>query len=333
MTTPQDAASMSKPTPPTPPSLTSAPLHLGNSLGALVIAEILVAVLYGIASVQVYVYLHRSPREIPLMKRAILLLWILDSLYLAFMSHTVYHYAVTSFMNPLALAWATWSLAPGMIIGSLIEVIGTLAFAYKIYKLRSVLWLFILIMLPQFIGSAGAFAIGILVRKVPSFQELAQHFAWTWYSLYSFQALSDCTISIALCTILIKSRTGFKRTDSLILSFMLYSICTCALTSFVSIATIVAYAAMPDNLVFIAITMVLPLLMSNSLLGLLNSRDLLREKYAGQAVSIHLSRLAGVLGHSGPSNGTRTEQADSAGTNSEDDVDTSCRIPDTLFAS
>ncbi|EKM53080.1 uncharacterized protein PHACADRAFT_197512 [Phanerochaete carnosa HHB-10118-sp] len=128
---------------PSSPSLQPVSLHFDNTLGALIIAEILIAVLYGIASMQVYVYLHRSSGDTVLMKRtgtfgstAVLtrMTRILDSLYLAFTSHTIYYYAVTNFMNPLALTACPWTFAANMFVGDLVEVIVTLVYAYKIYK-------------------------------------------------------------------------------------------------------------------------------------------------------------------------------------------------------
>lgn len=40
------------------------------------------------------------------------------------------------------------------------------------------------------------------------------------------------------------------------------------------------------------------IVMSNSLLALLNSRDALSKMHSGQMVSVHLSKLAGVANHS-----------------------------------
>ncbi|EKM53095.1 uncharacterized protein PHACADRAFT_210812 [Phanerochaete carnosa HHB-10118-sp] len=103
-------------------------LSFDSTLGAIVIAEILVAVLYGITSMQVYVYFHsgRSPHDSRLIKRTIFSLWILSSLYIVLASHAVYYYTVTNFMNPSIVTkqpptWC-WSLLADMFIGDLIEV-------------------------------------------------------------------------------------------------------------------------------------------------------------------------------------------------------------------
>ncbi|EKM53081.1 uncharacterized protein PHACADRAFT_210800 [Phanerochaete carnosa HHB-10118-sp] len=66
---------------------------------------------------------------------------------------------------------------------------------------------------------------------------------------------------------------------------------------------------MPDNFITMAFALVLPKLMSNSLLALLNSRDTLREMHAGQVVSVHLSKITGGIDHPGPSDSTRQVHA------------------------
>ncbi|GJE94009.1 hypothetical protein PsYK624_101770 [Phanerochaete sordida] len=273
-------------------------LHLDSTLGVIVIAEIMVAMLFGITSVQIYVYFHRNPRDSKFMKRTIFFLWILDGLHLAFTSHSVYHYAVTNFMNPLALTQCPWSFAIDVVFGDLSEVIVTALFAYRIWKFSGKLWPLMLIVPPAIISFAGAIAIGVFARKVPDFVEFNDKYAWVWYAVFSVQAFIDCAIAVALCTMLIKRRTGFKRTDSLIRILVVYSINTCALTSSVAIGSVITYAVMPHNFVFIAFAMVLPKLMLNALLALLNSRDKMRNMHAGQAISVHLSKLASRLARS-----------------------------------
>ncbi|EKM53078.1 uncharacterized protein PHACADRAFT_210799 [Phanerochaete carnosa HHB-10118-sp] len=315
---------------PSPPLLQSVPLHLDSTLGALIIAEILVAVLYGIASVQVYVYLHHSPRDSSFMKGTIFFLWILGSLHLVFTTHGVYHYAVTSFMNPLALTQCP-SVHADMFSGDPIEVTVTLIFAYKIYRLGGSIWPLVLIIPPQLLSWVASIAVAVLELKFPSYHELEQRFAWVWYTVFGLQAFSDCAIAATLCTILIRRRTGFKRTDSIIRTLILYSISTCALTSSVSIASVISYTAMPHNFIFIGLGVLLPMLMSNSLLALLNSRDTLRDMHAGQVASVHFSRLAGALNDSTSLDGRRAAHVRAEGVKEQEIIIIGARIPEASF--
>ncbi|EKM53117.1 uncharacterized protein PHACADRAFT_259290 [Phanerochaete carnosa HHB-10118-sp] len=332
-----------------PAFIPSLSLQLGNTLGAITIcarapflvrywrvlthwtAEILAAVLYGIASVQVYIYFHRSPHDTLFLKRTILFLWILDTVYLALISHTIYYYAVTNFMNPLALEFCPWSLAADLPVGELIEVTVTSVFAYKIYKLSGNIRPLMFIAPPQLLSFFSACALSAILFKFPNYQEFNQRFDWIWYTVFGLQAFTDCAIAVALCVLLIRQRTGFRRTNSLIRLLVIYSINTCALTSSVSFATVITQAAAPKDFITLACAMVLPLLMTNSLLALLNSRDMLRDMHAGQVLSVHLSNLRGASHRLDHSDDAQVAHISREYTKNQGVLDVSARIPDASF--
>ncbi|GJF00451.1 hypothetical protein PsYK624_167390 [Phanerochaete sordida] len=282
-----------------PPSAPPVAIHLDNTLGAILVGLIVLAVLYGVTSLQVYVYFHRDKRDSRLLKSVVLFQWLLLTVYLAFDSQAVYYYAVTSFMNPLALEECTWSLASTVIIGTIIVATTTLMFAYKIYKLGGCSRPLFLIIPPQLAGFVMGVGIGIKTLMAPDFQELEAQVGWVWNAHFAIQAFSDCTLSAVLCIMLAKRRTGFRTSDTLIQTIIRYSINTCALTDAVSIASVVANATMPNNLIHIAIIQVFPSMLYNSLLALLNSRDAFSNMIGGQVVSVHLSNLRGAYRQSG----------------------------------
>ncbi|KAI0788991.1 hypothetical protein BC629DRAFT_1440174 [Irpex lacteus] len=103
---------------------------LDNTLGAILVAEILVSMLFGMTTLQIYIYFNRNPRDNSWMKGAVssgthflhgldlifsgsqmIALWILDALHPILTSHTLYHCTVLNFMNPLALTTCPWSFA------------------------------------------------------------------------------------------------------------------------------------------------------------------------------------------------------------------------------
>ncbi|KAI0788992.1 hypothetical protein BC629DRAFT_471674 [Irpex lacteus] len=172
------------------------------------------------------------------------------------------------------------------------EVLVTAIFAYRIWRFSGKTWPVLLIIPPTLIGFAGAAAIGNYALKVPVYEEFKKHYAWIWYLTFGAQSFADIAIAATLSVILIKRRTGFRKTDSVIRTLIVYSMNTCALTSSASVASIITYAIMPDNFIFIAFAMVLPKLMLNSLLALLNSRDSIRDKSGSEPLSIHLSNFA-----------------------------------------
>ncbi|GJE99012.1 hypothetical protein PsYK624_152500 [Phanerochaete sordida] len=267
-------------------------VHFDNTLGAVVIGFIVIAVLYGVSCVHFYRYANGSSSDGSIMRGTIYVLWGMDTLYLVVNSFTVYYYAVTNFTDPLALTWSPWSAPATMIIADFIELTVTLIYAYRIFRLSGSQQLLICIVLPQFGGFGSGIAVGILEHRYSGWEEWHSLIRRIWYAALALQTTSDCTIAVSLCVILIRCRTGSKRNQSLIRTLILYSIYTCALTSSASIAAIVTYALMLNNLVYSSFAMLCPKLMCNSLLAWLNSREALRSMYAGQVVSVHLTGLS-----------------------------------------
>ncbi|GJE93958.1 hypothetical protein PsYK624_101240 [Phanerochaete sordida] len=266
---------------------------VNGTLGWLLIAEIVISVLFGVATMQTYIYFYRGSRDGPFLRRTIFFLWVLDGVHLGFYSHAVYGYAVTNFMNPLALLNIPWSFAATMFITEMIQAIVTLIFSYRIYKLSERAWPLAFILPPQFLSCVGSIVTGVLECLIPSYQEFEQKYAWVWYSTSGLYTFVDCAIAVSLCVTLAKHRTSFRRTLSVVRTIILFSVCTCALTSSFALAAVITLVALPKSFLYVAFAIIHPNVMINSLLAMLNSRDMLREMYAGQVVSVHFSELTG----------------------------------------
>jgi len=94
----------------------------------------------------------------------------------------------------------------------------------------------------------------------------------------AFSVVSDVAISGALCWLLASKRTGFKDTNSLIDSLMIYAINRCLLTVGIAILEVICFVALPNSLAFIGVDLVTGKLYSNSLLATLNSRSSLQQR-------------------------------------------------------
>ncbi|KAF4622248.1 hypothetical protein D9613_009607 [Agrocybe pediades] len=100
------------------------------------------------------------------------------------------------------------------------------------------------------------------------------------YLLYiSFAAAvaSDSLVAISLCSLLFWSRTGIKRTDSILTILMAFTINTGLLTSICAMACLITYAIWPQRFIFMGLYFALSKLYVNSLLASLNARRSLRN--------------------------------------------------------
>ncbi|KAF5327506.1 hypothetical protein D9619_004986 [Psilocybe cf. subviscida] len=113
-----------------------------------------------------------------------------------------------------------------------------------------------------------------------SYAKLIQE-SWLLYTALGGSVVADVMITVSLCILLGNIRTGFKLTDSLVNTLMLYTINTGLLTSVSATACFVTFAIWPHAFVFIGFYFVLSKLYINSLLAMLNTRERLRKKNTG----------------------------------------------------
>ncbi|KAL0961182.1 hypothetical protein HGRIS_006154 [Hohenbuehelia grisea] len=99
--------------------------------------------------------------------------------------------------------------------------------------------------------------------------------------------VTDVLIAISLCYFLRSFRTGHRASDTLVNTLSRYAVNTGALTSAVSLSTVVLYNAMPnDNFIFVGLYFVLSKLYSVSFLATLNTRRIIRGKGTDQSYAL-----------------------------------------------
>ncbi|TCD64634.1 hypothetical protein EIP91_003836 [Steccherinum ochraceum] len=84
-----------------------------SRLGALVVEGCITLMLYGVLTVQAYVFMLSSQKDSMFMKLSAASVWLLESLVSAFMIHALYHYTITLFGHPTEIEMVVWS-APSL---------------------------------------------------------------------------------------------------------------------------------------------------------------------------------------------------------------------------
>ncbi|KAJ8481486.1 hypothetical protein ONZ51_g5962 [Trametes cubensis] len=100
-------------------------------------------------------------------------------------------------------------------------------------------------------------------------------YSWVMSVGYGLAVLCDIIIASAFICVLRRSRTGFKGTDTVLDVLILYTVNTGTLTTVVGLLFIIFGIALPNNLIYAAISIPGAKLYSNSVLALLNSRSCL----------------------------------------------------------
>ncbi|KAI0739845.1 hypothetical protein C8Q80DRAFT_199474 [Daedaleopsis nitida] len=247
---------------------------LGATLGAVLIGFAATCALYGVTSLQTWMYFtYKFADKLPL-RSAIKLLWTLDTLHVVLLTTAIYHYAVVDFGNLRALVRPTWSLG-GMAIVSLVSnVLVRALFGMRILKLsagwRWVVPVILVNALSLFSFGSGTYFV-IKGLSLPSIFDVHE-FSWSLWGAIAASLTADGITTASQCMILRRMKTGLESPDSVIELLMKYSINTALLTSLCALTALITFTTLPGTLVYIALYFVYSKLYVNSLLATLNAR-------------------------------------------------------------
>ncbi|KAG9311251.1 hypothetical protein JVU11DRAFT_8335 [Chiua virens] len=309
----------------TPPPSVALPFNVDNTLGALLIGGLFAAAFWGITSVQAYIYFQRYPDDRPALKIIVVILWVLDTFDACLTSQILYYYLVINYMNPSSIGIPVWSIIvshPYFEKSTLIEEYRTDPYdgdmchgcVYSVVIFIPTHLLESCLLLPSlfskrvwglsngnifltsivWILSLCDLIVGLVITakafQLASFSQLDTLTPW-FYASFVTTFAGDLYVSLVLCYYLFKSKTGLRRTNTMVNTLLCYIITTGLLTSIDAILGTTMYAVMPTNYIFLAFYFNLPKLYINSYLALMNARKRLRK--GDGPISIELSGLSG----------------------------------------
>ncbi|KAF8663695.1 hypothetical protein AX16_000870 [Volvariella volvacea WC 439] len=297
---------------------------LDNTFGASLIGAFITCMLYGLTTLQTYLYYAYYPkdrRELKLFDPGdkVLTIWVLDTLHIAFICKSTYYYLViapkytynpggidgrwkqviglSSSVHPLAIISLVLSrrgqisVALNVLIAFLVQCF----FTKRIFHLSnpSFRWwittFIAIVVFAHFVFGLETVAFLFIKKEFSKVHEMTL-IAATPFALTA--VLSDIVIAAALCILLHGSRSGFRKTDTIVTKLIVYSINRCILTSAVAIVEVIVFSTSPERHWYLAIDFVIGKLYANSLLATLNSRHSLRDKMDPTFNAIPVSNIA-----------------------------------------
>ncbi|KAI0767391.1 hypothetical protein C8Q74DRAFT_1280112 [Fomes fomentarius] len=254
------------------------PLH--NTLGALYLGTIFSIILYGCTLNQTYRYFRLYPKDFALLKGLVIILCISDTIHTISTAAACYFRMITLFLLPQNLTighWSTRLITPLTIITILacqsfyVHRVWMIGPRYRSIRIIVFIAIFCMVV---FFGFGCAITVEGFKRDLEQFK----HVTWMVSIFYGVAVLVDILLTTTLIAVLLKSRTGFRRTDSAIEVLILYSINTGLLTSIVGLVCFVFAIIIPGNLVYIGVSIIGTKLYANSVLAVLNSRRALSNR-------------------------------------------------------
>ncbi|KIK52347.1 hypothetical protein GYMLUDRAFT_251289 [Collybiopsis luxurians FD-317 M1] len=252
---------------------------LDNTLGALFNGVIVGAALWGVGSLQLYIYFYKFPKDRLLLKSTVLAAWIFDSVHQALISHIIYYYLVQHFFDPAALEHYVWSQNYQPLFEALTGFIVQSFFVYRIFTLSK--GSYILTAIPSLLVIAKlACSLSYVGQgsRLTTTTQFVHDLRPISEAINGVTAAGDITITILLCWLLYHSRTSISRTNYVINRLILYTVNTGALTSICAIITLILAHTMPTNLIYGPLYYIIARLYVNSMLATLNARSALQSK-------------------------------------------------------
>ncbi|KAG1908135.1 uncharacterized protein F5891DRAFT_991692 [Suillus fuscotomentosus] len=261
-----------------------------NTFGAFLIGVVVSAALYGVTCLQTWYYFSRYFSDPWYTKLLVGAVFVSDTTHQALITHTVYTYLVTDFGNASDLEKLVWSLSVEVLFNGFTGFMVQSFLAKRVYHLSnknmiitaSVMSLVIAEFVIVIIYVAKAVGLTTFAQ-VPQIRSLSM-------SINAIAAAGDILIAVLLCTFLQRSRTGFRRSDTMIKKLMLFTINTGLLTSVCAMMSFISIAVWPDTYIYIAFYFCVGRLYCNSLLATLNARKGVRRDSCDEHLSISLHK-------------------------------------------
>ncbi|KAH9060488.1 hypothetical protein EDB87DRAFT_1727831 [Lactarius vividus] len=270
-----------------------------NSWGAAFIGLLISTTLFGLTIAQTWIYFwnYRNRDSKPL-KFFVAFITFADALHTIISAYAVYWYLVVNFGNAANLQYDMWALNLQVILSIIIDNSVQLYYARRVYIVsRSIIYPIIIVVLviiasffsicelpallsPLRSGMNFELRLPVFLVKEIVLKRFSYFHSSTWMTYVAFGAVTvgDTVVATSMCWSLYHKKTGFAKTDSIIMTLMAYSINSGLLTGLLSLATTISIVVLPTSLIWLAFFWAMTKCYVNSLLAMLNSRDHIRSR-------------------------------------------------------
>ncbi|CAA7270107.1 unnamed protein product [Cyclocybe aegerita] len=253
-------------------------LDVNGTLGALCIGVLISVFLFGIATVQAYIYYSNFPEDKVKLKILVAVVWILELAHCISICHSLYFFTISSYGDPRALIKPPSTLYLTIIFSGFIVPIVQAFFAERVRVISGrllipiVCWTLSVVRFSMsLVASAEAF-------RMTTLEQYQKDWKWLLTTVLAMGAATDIIVAAALCFYLRAQRsTSHEKTVTMIDKIIAWTIQTGLMTSLTGLVMLICFLAMPHNFIWLGFFMFLARMFSNSLFASLNARRILRS--------------------------------------------------------
>lgn len=229
-----------------------------TTLGAYEIGVLVSYALFGVTTLQAYVYYSRFPQDPLRIKLFIAFIWCCEVAHAICIGHTLYQMTVSDYGHPERLFLIPRSLAASVLFSGIVGAGVQAFFASRIYGVSGSLYIpcvsWTLSSL-RLLGSTMVCVYGFRMHTIPAFET---RWSWLLSSLWSVASANDIIITATLAYWLYRQRPeADNRTLPIVDKLIQWTMETGVITSAAGLANLVCYTAMKDNFIWIGCFVVL----------------------------------------------------------------------------
>ncbi|KAJ8469276.1 hypothetical protein ONZ45_g16942 [Pleurotus djamor] len=263
----------------------SSPFQITASVAAMEIGIVASSFLFGIVTLQAWIYFSSYPKDRKRLKALAAALWLLEFAHMICVGHLLYEGTIGTYKDQQHLMFenppADIDLAilfSGM-TGCLVQAY----FADRVRRFTKRLWLPIFLWFLIFLTMLGTIAVCI-VSFTSGLQNFTENWGWVSTASWVLSAVIDSTIACCLAWALLRHRqSALQFSHNLIDKIILMTISTGALTSVFDIVTAICFLVMPYKLIYLGLYICIARIYANSFYVSLNARNGFRHNETNNA--------------------------------------------------
>jgi len=261
-------------------SIQKPPSNLASIAGPMFIGCILNWGLFGVLTIQVYLFYIEFPREKWSTKAVVYLLFVFETVQLVIVTRDSFNAYCRSFgnMHVLESMRLEWFAVP--VLCGITSCIVQIYYAYRLRVLSGSKLLAGVIVVISLVQGVAAVITGARSCVLKSFPHLASDTTTTWgVTVWSSgSAICDVTIAFSMTIVLLRQSTGMTETRKIVTRIICLVVETGCLTALAAVVFLIVFLSTRRNIYFVTCATSLAKLYSNALLTLLNARSRLNSQ-------------------------------------------------------
>ncbi|KAF8167338.1 hypothetical protein B0H34DRAFT_779124 [Crassisporium funariophilum] len=242
-----------------------------STVGVLLIGLFINTYLYGLVTYQFLVYKYTKFNDAPWIKAIVAVLFFTDTAHSAVAVYAAWDMCVTNYGNPASLGLVSWTIPFTACATSVAAIVTQFFLGHRVYKLTKSIPIVAVIGILSFLGFIFGVYAGIrsgIIAEVRFFDPLTP-FVICWLG---FQTSADLLITGVLSFVLSRSRTGFRKTDTIINRLIRGAIQTGLFASLFALADLFSFVLHRNTNLYAMFAYPIGRIYTNTLLDTLNSR-------------------------------------------------------------